>query len=233
VPAGIGLAVCDNPRACFVDIHNHLTETPGFFWRDFPTFVDPSARVHPSAQLAAFNVVVGAGSIIEANAIVGERVIIGERCVIQSCVIIGAEGFQTDRSGNRFQEMIHAGGVRLEADAKVFAGAILARGVFREFTVIGPHARIGNQAFVSHNVHVGCRSFVGHGAIVNGNVKIGDGAWIGPGAVIANNLGVGLNAHLGLGSVLIRDAEANARLIGAVAVRSERMLRFAAELDKR
>ena len=232
MPDHVGIAVCDHPRACFVDIHNYLAEQTHFYWRDFPTIVDPAARIHPSAQIPPFNVIVGAGSVIEANAVVGERVLIGEHCIVQSGAVIGAEGFQTDRSGGYFREMVHAGGVRLETGCKVFAGAVIARGVFREFTHIGAQARVGNGAFVSHNVGIGTRAFVGHGAVVNGNVNIGDSAWIGPGAIVANNLTIGPDVHVGLGSAVIRDLERNARVIGAVAVKSDRMLRFTAGLEK-
>ena len=232
IPDGVGIAVCDNPRRRFADIHNHLAENTNFYWKDFPTVLDPSARIHPTAQVPAFNVVVGAGTVIDANAVLGERVIIGEGCVVQSGAVIGAEGFQTDRSGEQFREMRHAGGVRLEPGTKVFAGAVIARGVFREFTQVGPQARIGNRAFVSHNVCVGARAFVGHGAVVNGNVKIGDGAWVGPGATVANSLSIGPDAHVGLGSTVVRDVKRGARVIGATAVRSDRMLRFTASLEK-
>jgi UDP-3-O-[3-hydroxymyristoyl] glucosamine N-acyltransferase len=232
VPEGVGVAVCDAPRRHFVDIHNYLAEKTTFYWKDFPTVIDPSARIHPTAQVPSFNVVVGAGTVIDANAVIGERVIIGDRCLIQTGAVIGAEGFQTDRSSGEFREMSHAGGVRLEAEARIFAGAIIARGVFREFTQIGRQARIGNHAFVSHNVLVGARAFVGHGAVVNGNVSVGERAWVGPAATIANNVSIGQDAHVGLGSTVIRDVAAGARVIGAVAVRSERMLRFAAGLEK-
>ncbi|HYO83619.1 MAG TPA: glycosyltransferase [Bryobacteraceae bacterium] len=232
VPEHLGLAVCDQPRTRFVDIHNHLATNTNFYWRDFPTTIHPTARIHPAALVAPLNVTVGAGTIIEANAVIAERVMIGDRCTVQSGAILGAEGFQTDRSGEHFREMLHAGAVRVDADARVFAGAIIARGLFRELTSIGSQARIGNRAFVSHNVQVGSRSFVGHGAVVNGNVRIGEGAWVGPQASIANGLCIGANAHVGLGSTVIRDVERDARVLGAIAVRSDRMLRFAAGLEK-
>jgi UDP-3-O-[3-hydroxymyristoyl] glucosamine N-acyltransferase len=128
--------------------------------------------------------------------------------------------------------MVHAGGVHLQSGCKIFAGAIIARGVFREFTHIGVQARIGNCAFLSHNVSIGTRAFIGHGAIVNGNVSIGDAAWIGPGAIIANNLAIGSYVHVGLGSTVIRDLKRDARVLGAVAVKTDRMLRFTVGLEK-
>jgi UDP-3-O-[3-hydroxymyristoyl] glucosamine N-acyltransferase len=232
IPAHMGLAVCNSPRTRFAEIHNHLAQMTSFYWKDFPTTIDPSARIHPSAQVSPFNVAVGARSVIEANAVIGERVIIGEGCVIQSGVLLGADGFQTDRSGEKYVDMVHAGGIRLQAGAKVFAGAIIARGVFREFTQIGRQARIGNRVFLSHNVHVGACAFVGHGAVVNGNVAIGDRAWIGPGANIANSLSIGKRAHVGLGSTVIRDVAPDGRVLGAIAVKSDRMLRFSSRLEK-
>lgn len=118
------------------------------------------------------------------------------------------------------------------ARAKVFAGSVIARGVFREFTRIGRQARIGNRAFISHNVQVGARAFIGHGANVNGNVTVGERAWIGPGATIANNMRIGPRGHVGLGSTIIRHVDEDARVLGAVAANSNQMLRFIAALEK-
>jgi acetyltransferase-like isoleucine patch superfamily enzyme len=67
---------------------------------------------------------------------------------------------------------------------------------------------------------------------VNGNVAIGDRAWIGPGANIANSLSIGKRAHVGLGSTVIRDVAPDGRVLGAIAVKSDRMLRFSSRLEK-
>jgi UDP-3-O-[3-hydroxymyristoyl] glucosamine N-acyltransferase len=230
-PEGFGVAVSDHPRKSFTDVHNHLATRTAFYWDDFPTCVDPSAHIDAGAQVPEFNVVIGAGVVIEKNVTIGERVILGERCVVQSGAVLGAEGFQTSRYGSRLQEMAHAGGVRIDADAKIFSNAVIARGLFREFTHVGREARVGNMAFISHNVRVGARAFVGHGAIVNGNVEIGDDAWIGPNASVANSISIGSGAYVSIGATVIRSVKTQRRVLGSVAVESRKMIRFTKRLD--
>ena len=230
-PKGFGLAVSDHPRKSFIDIHNHLATRTCFYWDDFQTCIDPTARIDDITTIPEFNVVIGAGVVIEKNVTVGERVIVGERCVVHSGAVLGAEGFQTNRSGPHLQEMAHAGGLRIDAGAKVFSNAVVARGLFREFTHVGREARIGNGAFVSHNVRLGSRAFVGHGAIVNGNVDVGDDAWIGPNSSIANSISIGSSAHVSIGATVIRSVDSHGRVLGSVAIDSRKMMRFSKRLD--
>ncbi|MBC8164452.1 MAG: glycosyltransferase [Bryobacteraceae bacterium] len=232
IPSGVGVAVCERPREAFMRIHNYLANSTEFYWENFASVVDPSARVRSGTQVPEYNVVIGAEAVIESNVTIGERTIIGERCLVQSGAVLGAEGFQTDRSGPHLIDMVHAGGVRLEADSRVLSNATVARGVFREFTIIGKEARIGNGAFVSHNVQVGSRAFIGHGAVVNGNCEIGADAWVGPNATIANGVSVGTGAHVSLGSAVIRDVENLGRVIGSVAVDSRKMMRLIGGIER-
>src|SRR5712671_7962012 len=69
VPHGVAVAVCDRPRTVFANLHNELA-LRGFYWDDFPTVIDPSAKVHPTAWIAARNVRIGAASEIAPNATV-------------------------------------------------------------------------------------------------------------------------------------------------------------------
>jgi UDP-3-O-[3-hydroxymyristoyl] glucosamine N-acyltransferase len=94
--------------------------------------------------------------------------------------------------------MIHAGGLRIQDRVEILPNAVIATAVFRQATTVGDDVRIGNLAFLSHNVQVGARSFIGHGATVNGNVRIGADAWSvrgGPSSNIA--LGDGATVSLG------------------------------------
>jgi len=227
----LGLALSDHPRRRFIEIHNHLATRTTFYWDDFPTSIDPSSHIDDGTTVPDFNVVIGPGVVIEKNVTVGERVILGERCVVHAGAVLGAEGFQTDRSGPHLHDMVHAGGVRIDADAKIFSNAVIARGLFRQFTHVGRESRIGNAAFVSHNMRLGSRAFVGHSAVVNGNVDIGDDAWIGPNASITNSISIGSGAHVDIGATVIRSVETKARVLGSVAVDSRKMMRFTKQLD--
>src|SRR5438105_5281093 len=67
VPGGVAVAICDQPRIVFANLHNKLA-LRGFYWDDFPTAIDPSAKVHPTAWVAERNVRIGGESEIAPNA---------------------------------------------------------------------------------------------------------------------------------------------------------------------
>jgi len=230
VPGCLAVAICDQPRTAFANLHNQLA-LRGFYWDDFPTVIDPSAKVHPTAWIAARNVRIGAASEIAPNATVLERCVIGENVVVGAGCVLGGVGFQTVRSAEPMIEMNHAGGLLLESRARILPGAVLATGLFRQNTLISEDVRVGSNAFVSHGVQLGRRVFVGHGSVVNGNVTVGADSWIGPGAIVSQNLQIGEKAFVSLGAVVIRNLAAGARVSGNFAVPHRRLLRMLATLD--
>ncbi len=218
VPGGLAVAICDQPRTAFANLHNELA-LRGFYWDDFPTVIDPSAKVHPTAWIAARNVRIGAASEIAPNATVLERCVIGENVVVGAGCVLGGVGFQTVRSAEPMIEMNHAGGLLLESRARILPGAVLATGLFR------------SNAFVSHGVQLGRRVFVGHGSVINGNVAVGSDSWIGPGAIVSQNLQIGEKAFVSLGAVVIRNLAAGARVSGNFAAPHRRLLRMLTTLN--
>jgi UDP-3-O-[3-hydroxymyristoyl] glucosamine N-acyltransferase len=226
----VAVAVCEQPRIVFAKLHNELALS-GFYWDDFPTVIDPSAKVHPTAWIAERNVRIGAGSEIAPNATVLERCLIGESVVVGAGAVLGGVGFQTVRSAQPMIELNHAGGLLVESRARILPGAVIATGLFRQSTLVSEDARVGSNAFVSHGVHLGQRVFVGHGAVVNGNVAVGADSWIGPGAIVSQNLRIGERAFVSLGAVVIRNLAAGAHVSGNFAVPHRSLLRMLATLD--
>jgi UDP-3-O-[3-hydroxymyristoyl] glucosamine N-acyltransferase len=222
-----GLAVSLQPRLDFWGIQRFLALATTFYGPSFPTVIDPSATVHPRAWISETNVTVGPAAEIGPNVMIHGGTSIGARVRIQAGAIIGAEGFQTVRTDDRLVQMVHAGGVAIHDDVEIFANAVVARAVFRQQTTLGRFSRIGNGAFVSHNVQIGSRSFVGHNAAVNGNTVIGDDVWIGPNATIANLLDIGSGASVSLGSVVIESVAPGARVSGPFAIDHAQSLRRA------
>ncbi len=225
IQASAGVCVCAEPKRTFFRLHNYLARETTFYGESFETQIHETARIHPRAVIASRNVQVGPQSIIEANAVAGEGTRIGAQVRIGAGVVLGSEGFQSARFGESVEDMDHAGGIDIGDRVVILAGAVIARAVFAQRTRIGDECRIGNLAFVSHNVQIGARCFIGHNATVNGNTEIGEEAWIGPGATLSNNLRVGARAQVSLGAVVIRDVEAGQRVTGAVALEHRDMLR--------
>jgi UDP-3-O-[3-hydroxymyristoyl] glucosamine N-acyltransferase len=128
-------------------------------------------------------------------------------------------------------ELTHAGAVDIGAGCHIFANAVIARGLFRESTHIGPGCRVGNSAFVSHNCSVGEEAFIGHGAVVNGNVRVGSHTWIGPGATVVHGIEIGEGANVSLGATVMRDVEAGKHVTGSMAIAHRKMLRLMAAAE--
>jgi UDP-3-O-[3-hydroxymyristoyl] glucosamine N-acyltransferase len=231
-PDRIALAVADDPKRCFFEIHNRLATETGFYGGDFPSIIHPSARLHRRSWVDEKNVVIGADVTVGPNASVLGRAVLGERAVIHAGAVIGSAGFQTNRRDGDAIELVHAGTTEIGPDCHVFANAVIARGVFRQSTRLGRGCRVGNGAFVSHNCVLADRVFVGHGAVVNGNVSVGANAWIGPGSTVVHGITVGEAAQVSLGATVIRNVEPGQRVTGALAMEHRQMLRLMAGAEK-
>ena len=228
-----GLATTAEPRRVFFLVQKFLVERTRFYGVPLVTEIHPSARIHPRAWIAEQGVRIGPDSVVEANVVIDHAVIVGSHVRIGAGSVIGAEGFQPARLGHEVLQMAHGGGVKIEDHAEIFANAVVARGVFRQSTTIGEYARVGNGAFISHNVQIGKRSFVGHNAVVNGNTVVGDDAWIGPNATIANLLRIGERATVTLGATVIESVVPGARVTGMTALPHRRLLRHIASIASR
>jgi UDP-3-O-[3-hydroxymyristoyl] glucosamine N-acyltransferase len=225
LPETPGLAVSVNPRLEFFEIQRFLVAETHFYGPSRPSEIHRTCLVHPRAWVAESNVNIGPGSSIGPNVVIHEGTTIGARVRIQAGAMLGAEGFQTARHDGDLVQMVHAGGVLIEDDVEIFANAVIARAVFRQRTTVGRFSRIGNGAFISHNVQIGVRTFVGHGAVVNGNTSLGDDVWIGPNATISNLLTISSGARISLGSTVIESVNADAHLTGPVAIQHRKALR--------
>ena len=227
-----GLAISSNPRRAFFDFHNHLAQHTDYYWSDFPTLVDKTAKIHPRACIAEKNVRIGPGTVVEANATIAERCLIGSSVVIRAGSVVGLIGFQTSRFDDGMVDMVHAGGLRLYDHVEVMANAVIARAVFRGYTAIGEYCKIGNVSFISHSVQIGPRSIIGHGSVINGNVKIGADVWIGPGATLVHSIEIGDRAQISLGSAVMRTVRAGRRVTSNIAIDHTRYLRHLASLGR-
>ena len=233
VPEELGLLVCDEPADTFHKIHQCLADRTDFYGDDIESRIHPRAHVHPTATIDDRNVRIAADAVVGAGSVISGRVMIAAGAVISPGAVIGASGFQTMRVDGRPVEFAHVGGVVIEENAIVFSNATVARGLFRQDTVLGIDSRVGNNAFISHNVQLGPRSVVGHGAQVNGNVEVGADVWIGPGATISNNLVIGDGARIDLGATVIGNVAAQSHVGGPPAIDRRVMLREVARWRSR
>lgn len=60
-PERFALAVADEPKRCFFEIHNRLATETDFYGEDFPSRIHAGARLHPRSWVDEKNVIIGDG----------------------------------------------------------------------------------------------------------------------------------------------------------------------------
>ena len=226
LPRRLAIAVCEDPRTAFYQVHHYLFEQTDFYWTDFDSEIASSAAVHERAYVAPKNVRIGAGSVVEPNAVILERAIIGENVVIRAGAVIAGEGFEPKFVGGKHVIIPHAGGVLLHRGVEVQANTHIQRAVFGGFTEVGEDTKIDALVHVGHHVRIGRRCEIAACALLAGSTLIGDDVWIGPNATVSSELTIGDGAHVTIGAVVTRDVPAGQRVSGNFAIEHSRFLAF-------
>jgi UDP-3-O-[3-hydroxymyristoyl] glucosamine N-acyltransferase len=225
IPSSYAVAASSAPREAFYGLHCSLAATD-FYWKDFITEIAPSASVDPHARIAPRNVRINDGAIIEAGAIVLERSLVGTDTVLRAGAVIGSQGFEFKRIGNRILSVAHAGGVLLGDRVEIQSNSVVDRSIFGGFTELGDDTKLDNLVHVGHNVRIGKRCFLAASAMIAGSTVIEHDVWIGPRASISNELTIGAGAQVSIGSVVTRNVRAGQRVSGNFAISHERFLDF-------
>ena len=155
--------------------------------------IDPTARVHASAELEA-DVTVGPRSNIWNRAVLRSGACLGAEC------IVGRDAFIDEgvRLGDR---------VKVQNGALVYHGVTVGNGVF-----IGPGAILTNDRYP--------RAVTASGELARGDdwtvspIDLADGCSIGAGAVVVAGVTVGRFATVGAGAVVTRDVPDYALVAG-------------------
>jgi UDP-2-acetamido-3-amino-2,3-dideoxy-glucuronate N-acetyltransferase len=155
--------------------------------------IDPTARVHASAELEA-DVSVGPRTSVWNGAVLRRGATLGADCVIGRDAFID-EGV---RLGDK---------VKVQNGALVYHGVTVGNGVF-----IGPGAILTNDRFP--------RSITATGELARGDdwtvspIELAEGCSIGAGAVVVAGTRVGRFATVGAGAVVTRDVTDYALVVG-------------------
>jgi UDP-3-O-[3-hydroxymyristoyl] glucosamine N-acyltransferase len=226
IPNHYGVAISDNPRKVFYELHNYLALETDFYWKNFKSKIANQVDIHPSAHISDQNVVIGSGTIIEANVNILDKVIIGNNVIIRAGTTIGSQGFEFKRIDNTIMPVAHAGGVKIGDRVEIQANCAIDKSIFAGFTEIGKDTKLDNLVHIAHNAKIGSRCLIAASATISGSSTIGDDVWIGPNSCIANEVIVGDNAEITIGSVVVQNVSSGTRVTGNFAMEHSKFLSF-------
>lgn len=173
--------------------------------------IDPTARIHPGAELAE-NVTVGPYAVIDDNVSIGPNTRIGAHTVVRGNTKIGAD--------NRIYQFSSIG------EDPQFAGyrgeetylEIGDRNVIREYVTLNRGSpagtgttRLGNDNFIMAYVHIahdcelGNHTVFANCASLAGHVPVGDYAILGGFSLVHQFCRIGAHSITGIGSVCLKD----------------------------
>lgn len=225
VPADYLMATAASPKNAILAIHETLFDR-GYYARETPTVIHPTARVHPTSSIHPTNVVIGAHCDIGPNVTILGNVTLGEHVTLAPGVILGTDGYDVTQENGRTRFIKQAGTVVIDSYVNIQANCSVAHGTFAGVTHIGENVLIDSLVHINHDVKIGRGTKICAGAIISGSVVIGEQVWIGPNATLSNALTIGDGAYISLGSVVTRDILPKQKVSGNFAVTHARFIEF-------
>lgn len=233
IPEGLGIGISKSPRKSFYEIHNYLAKDTNFYWKLFKTEIASSAKIHPTAYVAERNVHIGERCEIGPNVSILENTILEDDVIVRARSVIGTEGFEFERTGEKIMPAIHAGGVLLHNRVEIQANCCVCKALFGSFTEIGEDTKVGSLIYISHNVIIGKRCLLAPCAQVGGSTIIGDDVWIGPSASISSLVEIGDGASVTIGSVVPKNVAPGQRVTGNFAIDHDKFIAFLYFLERK
>jgi UDP-3-O-[3-hydroxymyristoyl] glucosamine N-acyltransferase len=168
------------------------------------SFVSPTAKVHRTAVIDD-NVHIEAGAVIGPGAVVLPNTYVGRDAVIKANATVGGDGFENAVIRGRHAVVPHAGGVWLSEGVQVGSSTCIDRGLFGDFTFLGPHTTMDNLVHFAHSAQTGKNCSLTACAEVSGAAVLGDGVWLAPNVAVNQSLTIGNHCFVGTGAVVTRN----------------------------
>jgi UDP-3-O-[3-hydroxymyristoyl] glucosamine N-acyltransferase len=196
IPGKLCLEVND-PYCAFAKVGQLFEDTAPLF--DGPIHstacVHPSAAIHETAWVGPYSVIgngctIGEGTVIGAHCVIENGTTVGSRCridsgviirrecriadrvIIQSCAVIGSEGFGNARENGVWIRIPSFGNVIIEEGAEIGAGTMVDRGALGS-TIIARGVKIDNLCHIAHNVEIGEDCGICAQTGISGSTKLG------------------------------------------------------------
>lgn len=214
----VSVLVSNHPRLDFAHAVQIIDESIGFESYDEPPHIHPSVKIGEHVVIGR-NVKIGEGTVINHHVVIGDGVEIGRYCRINSGAIIGEGdfGFERDETGRPIK-IKHLGSVLIGDYVQVGSLTTVSKGTI-ENTIIGDYAKIDDHVYVSHNCKIEKNAIITGGSILGGSSVYGTGTWIGINSTIKQKVEIGDNALVGMGAVVLKNVEANEKVVGNPAKR--------------
>jgi UDP-3-O-[3-hydroxymyristoyl] glucosamine N-acyltransferase len=200
VPEGVAVLLTDeDPRDAF---YLALERTLGAQrFERLAAHVSSSALIGENVSIGD-GVYIDDGARIESGVALGPNTYVGPDARIKPNAVLGFDGMERFFDGARWRVVRHAGGVWIAAGAHVGSCTCVDKGLFGDFTYVGPGAILDNLTHFAHSASAGRNATVVAASEVSGSVHIGEGAWVGPGTAINPGVTIGDGALVGTGSVV-------------------------------
>ncbi len=166
--------------------------------------IDASATIGAGTHIHDFAVVandavIGKNCILYPNVVVYDGCRIGNRVIVHANATLAVDGFGFATHRGKHHKIPHIGGVVIEDDVEIGAGAAIERGAFSD-TVVGEGTKIGDAVVVGHG------TVIGPHCLFVPQVGIAGSTTIGRHCVAAGQVGIG--GHLKIGNQVTMAAQA-------------------------
>jgi UDP-3-O-[3-hydroxymyristoyl] glucosamine N-acyltransferase len=215
IPAGNSLIFTDqNPRDIFYTFLADAVASGHF--EHLKSFTSPSAKIGRTAFVGE-HVYIDDGAEILPGAVVLPNTYVGPNVVIKPNATVGGDGFENATIRGRRRVVPHAGGVWLSEGVQIGSATCVDRGLFGDFTYLGPHSTVDNLVHFAHSARCGADCALVACSEISGSCKLGDGVWVGPNASINQLLQIGNYCYIGTGSVVTRNLPPHTLAFGSPA----------------
>ena len=224
-----GIAVCQNPKTVFFEIHNHLGNI-NLKWNN--TYIDKTAKIHETAIVSDKGVFIGKNVVIYPNAVIKEGTYIGDNSIIREGCIIGGPAFYYYGENEGRKLVLSTGTVKIGNNVELHSNVVVEKGVMGGETLIDDNSKIDNGVVVGHDVKIGKNCTIAGNADIAGGVKIGANTFFGVLTAVAPNIVIGENAKLSSGAVVTKDVAEGEHVSGNFAIEHRAYIKHIKEISK-